>query len=151
MKLKDFFINCLNRRSFQFLGLVGIIILSLPILIALFYHGTTDYLIFVLMPMILPTCGRITILSIILIYFKLLIREHSNPEYRIKNHFLTRNPVYAIFSFGFYIFAILSISFLLFEINNINLDFYKEVFKYPIYFYPFLIYTLIHCFIIFII
>ena len=158
MKLKDFFLNCLNRRSFQFLSFVGLSIILLPITIWLFYYRIIytgnnididkepEFFIFTLL--ILPTFGLVTLLSIIAIYLKLLLREHKIPEYRIKNKFLTHNQIYGFFSFLFYIFAFISIIFLLY-FASAALDIYKEEgFWTPIYIYPFLIYILIHIFIV---
>ncbi len=157
MKLRDFFLNCLNRRSFQFLSYIGLLLLLLPITIWLFYSqfiytGNNIYidkepLFFIFTLIILPTLGLITNLSIIIIYFKLLIRENLHPEYRLENKFLVQNQFYALFAFVFYIFAIVILANLLY-IAGINLEIYKEIFTYPIYFYLFLIYTLIHIFIV---
>ena len=104
-------------------------------------------LFFIFTLIILPTLGLITNLSIIIIYFKLLIRENLHPEYRLENKFLVQNQFYALFAFVFYIFAIVILANLLY-IAGINLEIYKEIFTYPIYFYLFLIYTLIHIFIV---
>ena len=121
MKLKNFILNCLNRRSFQFLSVIGLITFCIPFLIAFFYYGTSDYLIFVLLPTILPTLGLVTILTVISIYIKLLFREHSKPKYRIKKPLLTPNLIYALFAFGFYIFAFVSITLLLYANVKINI------------------------------
>ena len=154
MKLKDFFLNCLSRRSFQFLSYIGIVLSFAIICILLFcicknvdgYAFLTCIFMFILL--ILPTLGLVTISSIIAIYFKLLIKEHRNPKYRIKNKFLTQNQIYGFFAFLFYIFAIVSIIFLLYFAST-AFDIYKEeAFHAPIYLYPFIIYTLIHIFII---
>lgn len=136
MKLKNFFLNCLNRRSFQFLNFFGICIIFLPIIIWIFYSkliytGSNIFYdkepaFFMLILIVLPTFGLVTLLSIVAIYLKLLMREHKNPEYRIKNKFLTTNPIYGFFAFIFYIFAVVSITYLLYiaiiVIKNYFLD-----------------------------
>ncbi len=158
MKLKNFFLNCLNRRSFQFLNFVGLSIISLPITFWLFYSkliytGDNIYIdiepaFFMIILLLLPTLGLLTNLSVIAIYLKLLHREYTNPEYRLKNKFLTQNPIYGFLAFIFYIFAIVSIASLLY-LASANLEIYTEnVFHAPIYLYPFIIYTLIHILII---
>lgn len=157
MRLKDFFLNCLNRRSFQFLSIVSflqILILFFILSICIIKHIDSYAFLTVLMlfgMLILPTFGLVNLLSIITIYIKLLVREHKNPEYRIKNKFLTQNPIYRLFAFLFYIFAIVWITFLLINAIQILLIHWKTIFDYSFLAYPFLIYTLIHIFIILII
>ena len=156
MKLKNFFINCLNRKSFQFLNCVGIffIFILFSILTICIVKNVNAYDLWALLlycfDFILPTLTFVTILSIIIIYIKLLIREHKNSEYRIKNKFLTQNPIYGLFAFCFYILAILFMIALLYLIS-VNVTIYHDpIFlnRISLYKYPFIIYILILVFII---
>ena len=160
MKLKNFFINCLNRKSFQFLYCVGIFLFVIPVVywriacisdyIANVFAGGFLVVLFSSITLFLPSFGLITLLSILIIYFKLLYKEHKNSEYRIKNKFLTQNPIYGLFAFCFYIFAILCILALLYLIS-VNLTTYRDpIFLNTIslYKYPFIIYIVILAFII---
>ena len=159
MKLNEFFINCLNRRSFQLLSFTGCFLLLCLLFFILFcilnMIDSYDFLaaLFIFLLFILPTFGLISMLSIIAIYLKLLFREYRNPDYRIKNKFLTQNPIYGIFAFIFYIFAVISFIFCLYlEIliltNELSATWLKEMITWQIYLYPFLIYTLILVFFI---
>ena len=159
MKLNEFFINCLNRRSFQLLSFIGglllLCLLSLILFCILDEVETYTFLtnLFIFLAYIFPTFGLISILSIIAIYLKLLFREYRNSDYRIKNKFLTQNPIYGIFAFIFYIFAVISFIFCLYlEIliltNELSATWLKEMITWQIYLYPFLIYTLILVFFI---
>lgn len=159
MKLRIFFLNCLNRRSFQFLNYVGIVFILILLFIAVFciIKNITAYGFWVFwlyfFSIIFPTLVLVSILSILIIYIKLLINEYKNPEYRIKNRFLTQNPVYGFFAVIFYIFALITLGLLLYLeglIFTLNLDIIqKEIITWPIFLYPFIIYTLIHIFMIF--
>ena len=158
MKLKDFFLNCLNRRSFQFLNGIGIcfiLLLLLFVSLCITKNITVDvFFVFLLsfFYIILPTLGFISILSILIIYIKLLILERKNPEYRLKNKLLTKNPIYGFFAFIFYIFAFSILGFLLYLeifIFTQNADTIQiGIITHPIFLYPFIIYTLIHILII---
>lgn len=159
MKLKVFFINCLNRRSFQFMsfwGLFWCLFLLLAILFCIFRNITTyNFFIFLIyfFSMIFPTFGLVSILSILSIYTKLLIHEFYNNDYRIKNKFLIKNPIYGFFAFIFYTFAIINLLLLLYLeghilISGAGIHLTKEIITSPIFIYPFILYTLIHIIIV---
>ena len=153
MKLNEFFINCLNRRSFQLLSFIGglllLCLLSLILFCILDEVETYTFLtnLFIFLAYIFPTFGLISILSIIAIYLKLLFREYRNPDYRIKNKFLTQNPIYGVFAFLCYFLGFFSVAGLIYLAYEILKAQKENVFFSHICIYPFLIYTLILVFV----
>ena len=153
MKLNEFFINCLNRRSFQLLSFTGCFLLLCLLFFILFcilnMIDSYDFLaaLFIFLLFILPTFGLISMLSIIAIYLKLLFREYRNPDYRIKNKFLTQNPIYGVFAFLCYFLGFFSVAGLIYLAYEILKAQKENVFFSHICIYPFLIYTLILVFV----
>ena len=154
MKLNEFFINCLNRRSFQLLSFIGglllLCLLSLILFCILDEVETYTFLtnLFIFLAYIFPTFGLISMLSIIAIYLKLLFREYRNPDYRIENKFLTQNPIYGVFAFLCYFLGFFSVAGLIYLAYEILKAQKENVFFSHICIYPFLIYTLILVFLI---
>lgn len=154
MKLKDFFLNCLNRRSFQFMPGVGIFIFLLIlffVLCCLFNNSNIGsyYLALTLLSFLtlLPIVGSVFSLTVIIIYIKLVIREFNHNEYRLTHNALTLNPIYGSLLFAFYILAILSMVFIsaitIWSLMNADLYPYEILTKSSICFYSFSAYILI--------
>ena len=117
MSYAKIFYNSINRYSFLLISLIGMIMFFLPIIylkLALMNESIANVLgggfltvLTVFCSHILPTYGVVTTVAVLIIYRKLLLKEKTLADYRIKNKFLSQNILYGLIAFVFYIFAIL--------------------------------------------
>ncbi len=117
MSYAKIFYNSINRYSFHLISLIGMIMFFLPIIcwkiyVGFLYNGDNIFLdvepsLAEFITFIFPTYGVVTTLAVLIIYRKLLLKEKTLADYRIKNKFLSQNILYGLIAFVFYIFAIL--------------------------------------------
>ena len=88
-----------KRYSYHFFAWLGIVFFFCVICTYLYMVNNQDYgiAIFFILTMLLDKIALLILFIFPLIFFKLVKKENKNPEFRIKNTFLSTNNIYAIF------------------------------------------------------
>ena len=90
-----------KRYSYHFFAWLGIVFFFCVICTYLYMVNNQDYgiAIFFILTMLSDKIGLLILFIFPLIFFKLIKKENKNPEFRIKNTFLSTNKIYAIILF----------------------------------------------------
>lgn len=90
-----------KRYSYHFFAWLGVIFFICVTCTYLYIVNSQEYGIAILfiLAMILDKIAFLILFIFPLIFFKLIKKENKNPEFRIKNTFLSTNKIYAIILF----------------------------------------------------